>query len=183
MQNVNSCNFHFILNFWSGVYIMRTGRFLGSCLHVWRHTSGMTFWIRAGTTGGGEGSPAPPISQLWKQNFILTLWGGWDQGLEGWDHSFAADCWPEGCGAGLQIGVVPSGGWISTLCIEMLMKARTFSCNCSFAVILGDTPPSWIQRKQTISADVLQLPPFFLWAWRGWRMLRLTNKIYYNVRQ
>lgn len=45
-------------------------------LERWRHTSGMTFCNRARTAEGVEWDPAPPTSQLWKQNFISTPWGG-----------------------------------------------------------------------------------------------------------
>lgn len=51
----------------------------------------MTFRIHARTAGGGGGTPAPPTSQLRKQNFILTPWGGCEIGdykaFEGRNHS------------------------------------------------------------------------------------------------
>lgn len=106
----------------------------GNCLRVGRHTSGMTFCIRTGTEGVGwkeAGGPAPPpTSQLWKQNFILTLGHGYKTGDSEAEHKLFF--W------GLKTGVVLAGGgwdlkslhWYAdereNLQLELLLFCRWF---------------------------------------------------------
>lgn len=97
-------------------------------------------WPFASTLGqaagwGSKGAPATPTSQLWKQNFILTLRGGCKIGdckaFEGRNYSLGLIIGLQGKAG--DRGGTQAGGQISNLCIEMLMKERTFSWNCSFA--------------------------------------------------
>lgn len=145
-------------------------RWDGNCLRVGRHTSGMTFCICTRTEGVGwkeAGGPAPPTSQLWKQNFIFTLGGSEaEHKLFFWGWSWLPNKFEDRGGTGWGVG-----GFRSQIFALICRWKREPSAGIApfLQVILCNTSP--IFRKQTTPAAT-----FYLYAHRVSGTARLANK-------